>query len=192
MDKVSEDDAVDTNIVKWASEIGHDSIWCVFAESAKSSWIRTGDLGGSAPLDKQLTSTIGEMGTFEYNSPERLLDSKGTATPVSDVWSLGVLAYRMVTGKSLFDGLHLLQMSASLHSFDETKIPLSIDPSVREVLLKMLEPNVALRATTTTLFEGGLLERMLGAETGRSKMKNIQLATQVNEIKESLSDSKVK
>ncbi|KAK2954856.1 putative Protein kinase domain containing protein [Blattamonas nauphoetae] len=150
------------------------------------------DLGGSAPLDQQLTSKIGEMGTFEYNSPERVMDSKGTPTPASDVWSLGVLAYRMVTGKSLFDGLQVFQMTVALSQFNESKIPLSIDPSVREVLLKMLEPNVALRATTTTLFEGGLLERMLGAETARSKMKNIQLATRGNEIKESLSDSTLK
>ncbi|KAK2963102.1 putative Calcium-dependent protein kinase 4 [Blattamonas nauphoetae] len=150
------------------------------------------DLGGSAPLDQQLTLTIGEMGTFEYNSPERAMDSKGTATPASDVWSLGVLAYRMVTGKSLFDGLHLLQMSVALHTFDETRVPTAIPSQIREVLLKMLEPNVALRATTAALLEGGLLERMLGPETPLSKMKNFQLATQVNEIKQSLSDVKFK
>ncbi|KAK2945572.1 putative serine/threonine protein kinase [Blattamonas nauphoetae] len=132
------------------------------------------DLGGSAPLTQQ-TSTIGEMGTFECNSPERAMDSKGTATPASDVWSLGVLAYRMVTGKSLFEGLHLLQLSVALHTFDETKVALSMDPSVRRVLLKMLEPNVALRATTTALFEGGLLERMLGPETAQSKMKRVTI-----------------
>ncbi|KAK2956807.1 hypothetical protein BLNAU_8260 [Blattamonas nauphoetae] len=152
----------------------------------------SGDLGGSAPLDQQLTSSIAEMGTFEYNSPERAMDSKGMATPASDVWSLGVQAYRMVTGKSLFEGLHLLQMTVALHTFDETKIPLLIDPSVRDVLLKMLEPKVALRATTTALFEGGLLERMLGPETALSKMKDIQLATRANEIKQLSSDAQVK
>ncbi|KAK2951542.1 putative CBL-interacting protein kinase 17 [Blattamonas nauphoetae] len=148
------------------------------------------DLGGSAPLTQQ-TSTIGELGTFEYNSPERMLDSKGTATPASDVWSLGVLAYRMVTGKSLFDGLHIFQMSVELHTFDETRVPTTIPSSVREVLLKMLEPNVALRATTTALFEGGLLERMLGSSTDLSRMKSIQLATLVNEIKELSNDAQV-
>ncbi|KAK2958009.1 putative NEK kinase [Blattamonas nauphoetae] len=150
------------------------------------------DLGGSAPLDQQMTSTIGELGTFEYNSPERAMDSKGTPTPASDVWSLGVLAYRMVTGKGLFEGLHLLQLSVALHTFDESKVALSIDPCVREVLLKMLDPNVGRRATTTALFEGGLLEGMLGPETVLSKMKTIQVATGMNEIKQSLSDVNVK
>ncbi|KAK2958010.1 putative Protein kinase domain containing protein [Blattamonas nauphoetae] len=150
------------------------------------------DLGGSAPLDQQMTSTIGELGTFEYNSPERAMDSKGTPTPASDVWSLGVLAYRMVTGKGLFEGLHLLQLSVALHTFDESKVALSIDPCVRAVLLKMLDPNVGRRATTTALFEGGLLEGMLGPETALSKMKTIQVWTGMKEIKESLCDVNVK
>ncbi|KAK2943743.1 putative Protein kinase domain containing protein [Blattamonas nauphoetae] len=148
------------------------------------------DLGGSALLDQQLTSTVRELGTFEYNSPERLMDSNGIATPASDVWSLGVLAYRMVTGKSLFEGLQLFQMITALRTFDETRIPNTIPGPVRAVLLKMLEPKMALRATTTALFEGGLLERMLGPETPLSEMKDIQLATEVNEIKESSSDAK--
>ncbi|KAK2944521.1 hypothetical protein BLNAU_20570 [Blattamonas nauphoetae] len=150
-----------------------------------------GDLGGSAPLSQQ-TSTVAELGTIEYNSPERLMDSKGMATPASDVWSLGVVAYRMVTGKPLFEGLNLVQMSVALHTFDDTKVPLSINPSVRDVLLKMLEPNVALRTTTTALLEGGLLEGMLGPKTLLSKMKSIQLATRVTEIKQSSCDAKVK
>ncbi|KAK2954842.1 putative CAMK family protein kinase [Blattamonas nauphoetae] len=131
------------------------------------------DLGGSAPLDQQLTSTIGEMGTFEYNSPERVMDSKGTATPASDVWSLGVLAYRMVTGKSLFEGLHLLQLSVALSQFNESKIPLSIDPSVREVLLKMLEP-LATRGNEIkeSLSDSTLKEKTMELEMEKQKLLN--------------------
>ncbi|KAK2953360.1 hypothetical protein BLNAU_11645 [Blattamonas nauphoetae] len=139
-----------------------------------------------------MTSTIGEMGTFEYNSPERLLDSKGTATPASDVWSLGVLAYRMVTGNPLFEGLTLPQLCFALTQFTESRIPTTIPASVRAVLLTMLEPNVALRASTSALLEGGLLEGMLGSSTHLSRMKSIQLASRVNEIHESLNDARVK
>ncbi|KAK2946475.1 putative CAMK family protein kinase [Blattamonas nauphoetae] len=149
------------------------------------------DLGGSAPLDQKMTSTIGELGTFEYNSPERVMDSKGLATAASDVWSLGVLAYRLVTGRQLFEGLQLFQLSVALHTFDETRIPSTIPASVRAVLVKMLEPNVALRATSRGLLDGGLLEGMLGSSTDLSRMKSIQLATVVSEIKESLNDAEV-
>ncbi|KAK2954528.1 hypothetical protein BLNAU_10548 [Blattamonas nauphoetae] len=139
-----------------------------------------------APLSQQ-TSTIGEMGTFEYNSPERVMDSKGLATPASDVWSLGVLAYRMVTGRPLFEDLTLPQLCRALDHFSGSMIPTTIPSPTREILLKMLEPNVALRANTA-----GLLESMLGPETALSKMKNLQLVTRVNEIKESSSDAQVK
>ncbi|KAK2959567.1 hypothetical protein BLNAU_5345 [Blattamonas nauphoetae] len=151
----------------------------------------SGDLGGSAPLDQQMTSTIGELGTFEYNSPERVMDSKGLATAASDVWSLGVLAYRMVTGHQLFGGVSLLQLGLVLEKFNESRIPTTIPASVRAVLVKMLEPNVALRATASALLEGDLLEGMLGSSTDLSRMKSIQLATVVSEIKESLNDAEV-
>ncbi|KAK2947686.1 hypothetical protein BLNAU_17356 [Blattamonas nauphoetae] len=82
------------------------------------------------------------------------------ATPASDVWSLGVLAYP--------------NHHSSMHQGSSS------------------ENNVALRASTRALLEGGLLDGMLGTETSLSKMKNIQLATQVNELKESMSDAKVK
>ncbi|KAK2959564.1 putative serine/threonine protein kinase [Blattamonas nauphoetae] len=149
------------------------------------------DLGGSATLDQQMTSTIGELGTFEYNSPERVMDSKGLATAASDVWSLGVLAYRLVTGQQLFSGVSLLQLGSVLEKFNESRLPTTIPASVRAVLLKMLEPNVALRATASALLEGGLLEGMLGSSTDLSRMKSLQLATGVNEIKASLNDAEV-
>ncbi|KAK2947540.1 hypothetical protein BLNAU_17560 [Blattamonas nauphoetae] len=139
-----------------------------------------------------MTQTTGEFGTFEYNSPERVMDSKGTGTAASDVWSLGVVAYRMVTGRGLFEGLTLPQLCHSLDHFSESNIPTTIPSCIREVLLKMMEPNVALRATTSALLEGGLLEGMLGSSTDLSRMKSIQLGTLVNEMKESLNDAEVK
>ncbi|KAK2947532.1 putative Myosin light chain kinase, smooth muscle [Blattamonas nauphoetae] len=149
------------------------------------------DLGGSAAFEQHMTQTTGEFGTFEYNSPERVMDSKGTGTAASDVWSLGVVAYRMVTGRGLFEGLTLPQLCLTLGQFNESRIPTSIPASVRAVLVKMLEPNLGLRATSRGLLEGGLLEGMLGSSTDLSRMKSIQLGTLVNEIKESLNDAEV-
>ncbi|KAK2947530.1 putative Protein kinase domain containing protein [Blattamonas nauphoetae] len=149
------------------------------------------DLGGSAAFEQHMTQTTGEFGTFEYNSPERVMDSKGTGTAASDVWSLGVVAYRMVTGRGLCENMNKLQTRSVLENFNESNIPTTIPASVRAVLLKMLEPNVSLRATTSALLEGGLLEGMLGSSTDLSRMKSIQLGTLVNEMKESLNDAEV-
>jgi formylglycine-generating enzyme required for sulfatase activity len=45
---------------------------------------------------EKLTRTRGVVGTFEYMSPEQV--SGGEATPASDVYSVGVMAYEMLAG----------------------------------------------------------------------------------------------
>ncbi|KAK2947618.1 putative Cell division control protein 2 like protein [Blattamonas nauphoetae] len=60
------------------------------------------DLGAADASGVNTSHSAKEIGTFEYNSPERLDDTDQRGTPASDVWSLGVMLHRMVTGKPLF------------------------------------------------------------------------------------------
>jgi serine/threonine protein kinase len=50
-----------------------------------------------------LTSTGTAVGTPHYMSPEQLLSSKDATTP-TDLWAMGVVAYRALTGALPFDG----------------------------------------------------------------------------------------
>ncbi|KAK2956642.1 putative Striated muscle preferentially expressed protein kinase [Blattamonas nauphoetae] len=125
-----------------------------------------------------------DVGTFEYNSPERLDDKDQKGTPASDVWSLGVMMYRMVTGRSLFGDESLTKMIRAISDFDESKISTSIPPVVRGVLVRILEPNPDCRATSTQLFKGRLLERMLGSETPLSKLKDGQIQSLKKQLAE--------
>jgi serine/threonine protein kinase len=57
--------------------------------------VRVVDFGLAAFTDRRLGFAPGSMGTFTYMAPETLL---GQATPASDVYSLGLLAYELFTG----------------------------------------------------------------------------------------------
>ncbi|KAK2947614.1 putative Cyclin-dependent kinase 2 [Blattamonas nauphoetae] len=131
------------------------------------------DLGAADASGVNATRSASEMGTYEYNSPERLDDEKTKGTPASDIWSLGVMLHRMVTGKPLFGGGSLSKIVQAIMDFDESKLPTSIPEDIRAVLVKMLEPNPASRVTATQLFNGRQLERMLGPETPLTKMKDL-------------------
>jgi len=61
------------------------------------------DFGLAKIADQNLTKTGMTMGTVGYMSPE--LIRGGAPTPASDIWSIGVLFYEMVTGLRPFRGM---------------------------------------------------------------------------------------
>ncbi|HRF97495.1 MAG TPA: serine/threonine-protein kinase, partial [Aggregatilineales bacterium] len=50
----------------------------------------------------RMTSTDGVIGTLDYISPEQL--NGETVTPLSDVWSFGIMLFEMLGGKRPFEG----------------------------------------------------------------------------------------
>ncbi|KAK2944517.1 putative Carbon catabolite-derepressing protein kinase [Blattamonas nauphoetae] len=111
----------------------------------------------------------------EYSSPERLNDKTHRGTPRSDIWSLGVIIHRMVAGEPLFVGESLSEMIRAISKSNTSEISTSLDPAVRDVLVRLLDPNPDSRPSSTELFKDRLLERMLGPETPLSKMKDRQI-----------------
>ncbi|KAK2944401.1 putative Protein kinase domain containing protein [Blattamonas nauphoetae] len=107
---------------------------------------------------------------YDWCSPERLKTSGTKGTPAGDVWSLGVMLFRMVTGKELIAGKSRLDTSQEIEQFDESKIPTSLPQNVRDVLVRLLDTNPDSRPTATQLFKGRQLQRILGPETPLSKM----------------------
>ena len=67
------------------------------------------DFGIAKIRDSQITSAAPTQiaGTLEYMAPEQM---SGEPCPQSDVFSLGVIAYEMVTGKKPFPSRNLLQL----------------------------------------------------------------------------------
>jgi serine/threonine protein kinase len=68
--------------------------------------------GWSTP-DEPLTVAAAVMGTPSYMSPEQL-EAPDTVDMRSDIWSMGVILYELLTGKAPFEGSTLPQVSVRI------------------------------------------------------------------------------
>lgn len=81
--------------------------------------------------------TRGEIfGTPNYLSPEQAISS-ASVVPQSDIYSLGVIAYRMFTGEVPFEADEPLDI-AMMHLNDEPPNPLDFRPELSEVVADVL------------------------------------------------------
>jgi len=105
-------------------------------------------------------SSTGIAGTPAYMSPEQ---SRGEiASPRSDVYSIGVMAYRMVTGRLPFEGTPEEVITAQLHQEPPPMMSIRIDVHADAAALvsKALSKDPALRPATAGVF-GNMLAAQL-------------------------------
>lgn len=100
----------------------------------------------------QLTSTGNVLGTVDYVAPE-LFEVHRRADAISDLYSLGVLLYEMVTGKLPFSAENQIAL-VSMHMNKPPPPPHSISPhvspQVERVMLKALEKKPEMRYGSAT------------------------------------------
>jgi len=75
-------------------------------------WVKVLDFGISKILDSntQFTQESIVVGSPRYISPEQARGQNSRLTPQSDIFSLGAVAYEMLTGKSAFEGDEVSQV----------------------------------------------------------------------------------
>ncbi len=108
-------------------------------------------------MDLTQTGTI--MGTPKYMSPEQWGGSKH-ATSQSDQWSLGVIAFRCLTGRLPFeaDELQALMMRVSMHAAPPLRSFAPTTPAALEVaVLRALEKAPEMRHASVRAFARALL-----------------------------------
>jgi eukaryotic-like serine/threonine-protein kinase len=100
--------------------------------------IKITDFGIARAADAMaLTQTGTLLGTVAYMSPEQL--SGQTATPASDLYSLGVVAYQCLAGRTPFAGVEKLAVAVA-HVRDEVPpLPNEIPSTVRDVVYQLLD-----------------------------------------------------
>ena len=92
--------------------------------------VKLGDFGLAREISEH-TQTGSVVGTVAYLSPELVL--RGQADARSDVYSLGVMIFEMLTGKQPYQGEQAVQV-AYQHANENIPAPSSIQPGIPELL----------------------------------------------------------
>jgi serine/threonine-protein kinase len=92
--------------------------------------VKLGDFGLARAITQQ-TQTESVVGTVAYLSPELVL--RGQADARSDIYSLGVMIFEMLTGRAPYEGEQAVQI-AYQHANSRIPAPSSLKPTVPELL----------------------------------------------------------
>ncbi|HEY8533797.1 MAG TPA: serine/threonine-protein kinase [Micromonospora sp.] len=98
----------------------------------------------------QLTATGAVLGTASYISPEQA--SGGVATPASDIYSLGVVAYQCLAGRRPYEGDNPLDIAMKHVREPLPPLPADIPPAVRSVVERALAKDPAARWPSAAAF----------------------------------------
>lgn len=103
----------------------------------------------------EITGTQDVMGSPLYMSPE-IAKAARNATPRSDIWALGAILYKLLTGRAPFQAPSPAELFAKLLSLQPARQPSEfredIPPELDAVILRSIEKNPDLRYATVREF----------------------------------------
>ncbi len=132
--------------------------------------VKLADFGIARAVEQTRLTQVGSVvGTAAYLSPEQ---SRGEeATPVSDVYSLGVVIYQLLTARLPYEGNSLAELAIRREN-ERPLPPTSYEPSIPEALsvsvLRALENEPEHRYADALELGAALREGLAGIPPGRS------------------------
>jgi len=130
-------------------------------EAGEGFWVMLTDFGlvHSLEASAELTRSSSILGTLAYMAPEQADAQRwGEATPLADVYALGVMTYEMLTGRVPFAGETPAVLHA--HAYEPPPSPLELLPDLgddlSDVLLRALRKPPAERYPSAGAFVAAL------------------------------------
>lgn len=125
--------------------------------------VKITDFGVSRGQDQTtLTATGMVMGTAQYLAPELALGKP--ATPASDLYALGIIAYESVVGQRPFTAATPVDIAIAQVNDEVPPLPASVSPAMAGVIMDLLEKNPRKRPKTATELEEILASLRLPTE----------------------------
>ncbi len=124
-----------------------------------------------AAHESALTSTQMVFGSPAYMSPEQVRSSK-TAGPQTDIWSLALVLYELVSKRHPFQGDTPTSIVAAISADEPAPLPAEIGPNLWSVLEPALRKDPSRRPPTIAAFAASLAP--FGGERGRIVLARIE------------------
>ncbi|HWE00281.1 MAG TPA: protein kinase [Bryobacteraceae bacterium] len=132
-----------------------------------SGQVKVLDFGIAKAVSMTRSITFNQFGSVPYSSPERL--QTGDMDVQSDLWSVAIVLFEMLTGKSYFEAEHSSRLEWLIRNYRALEPSVAtLPPGLREILSRALDPDPARRFPSASAFEAALHEwqRYAKGDTG--------------------------
>src|SRR5665213_884818 len=122
-----------------------------------SGQVKVLDFGIAKAVSMTRSITFNQFGSIPYSSPERL--QTGDMDARSDVWSVAIVLFEMLTGKPYFDAVASSKLEWMIRDYHALQPSIAgLPPGLREILSRGLDPDLSRRFSSAAAFQAALYE----------------------------------